>query len=209
MKELQLIDVAKSFRGRTLYRDVNLTLDTGRCYGLAGPNGVGKSVLLRIACGFTRPDSGRVEINPDYLAGGRTFPDRFGVLIDGPSYLAGISGRRNLQQLAAIRGRIGPREIDATMESLGLDPDNRDRVARYSAGMKQKLGLAQALMEEPRVLLLDEPFTALDQASSASLTRILRERLEQGVTILFTSHHAEEMSELAEKVFTIDDETLR
>ncbi|MCZ2404401.1 ABC transporter ATP-binding protein [Paenarthrobacter sp. Z7-10] len=201
--------VTKSYRGRTLYRDVNFDVPEGTITSITGPNGSGKSVLFRLICGFTSPDKGTISIAPKYMSAGRTFPERFGVLIDRPGYLAGKTGLQNLQYLARIRGVIDDNKITATMEQVGLDPALPQRVRHYSLGMKQKLALAQALMEDPAVLVLDEPFNALDADSSASIKDHLRLLNQSGVTIIFTSHNPLDVDELADRRLVIDGDQIR
>jgi ABC-2 type transport system ATP-binding protein len=197
MSVIEMSGVRKSFHGRTLYSDVNFDIPENSVVALSGPNGAGKSVLLRLMCGFMSPDDGVVTINPRYLSHRRTFPEKFGVIIDGPGYVAGQTGRENLQELARIRHVIGNNEIDATMRSVGLDPELRQAVRHYSLGMKQKLALAQALMESPEVLILDEPFNALDDESVQMVTMLLRQAHVDGATIVFTSHDRHHIDDLA------------
>lgn len=189
--------VSKSYRGHTLYRDVSFGIEEGSITSVTGPNGAGKSVLFRLLCGFLAPDAGQITIDPRYLTPGRTFPDRFGVIIDRPGYLAGRTGLDNLRELAAIRNQISDAKIKDTMNSLGLDPDLKQKVRHYSLGMKQKLALAQALMEGPDVLVLDEPFNALDAESVSRVRQIFTDLNAAGVTILFTSHNAQDVDALS------------
>lgn len=192
--------------GRThLFESASLRIESGSTYALTGPNGSGKSALLRAICGFLTPDGGEIWIDPVYLSRGRTFPDRFGIAIDGPAYLPGHTGLDNLLQLARIRRLITTREVRSAMIRVGLDPDARQNVRNYSLGMKQKLSLAQALMEGPQVLLLDEPFNALDRESVVRVKEILRAENAEGTTILFTSHSATDVAELSDHVFEIRD----
>jgi ABC-2 type transport system ATP-binding protein len=198
-------DVTVRLGGFRLYADASMTLERGRTYALTGHNGSGKSVLLKLICGFMTPDSGEVWVDPVYLSPRRTFPDRFGITIDGPAYLPGRTGVENLVDLARIRRRIGRAEIRATMERVGLDPDIRQKVRHYSMGMKQKLSLAQALMEQPDVLLLDEPFNALDAESVVRVKEVLREEQARGTTILFTSHSRDDVSDLTDLVYGVQE----
>ncbi|MBF4618553.1 ABC transporter ATP-binding protein [Clavibacter sp. VKM Ac-2873] len=209
MPIITLTGVTKVFRGNTLFQGVDLALERGRTYGLVGPNGCGKSVLFKLICGFMRPDSGVIDIDPDLLSPGRTFPDRFGAIIDGPAYLAHRTGLQNLTELAAIRKRITVDEVRDAMRAMGLDPDSRTRVRSYSLGMKQKLSLVQALMERPEVLLLDEPFNALDAESVERLTAELRRQQGLGTTILFTSHEREHIDALSHEVLEITGGRIR
>lgn len=208
MSVIILTDVSKSFRKQPLLSNVNLSIEKGKSYGLIGPNGAGKSVLLKLICGFLKPDIGTVHIAPEYMSARRTFPSDFGVIINGPVYLPHHTGYGNLAALAKIRNTITEQDIRATMLSLHLDPDSTAPVRRYSMGMKQKLALAQALMEHPHVLLLDEPFNALDEASVRTVKRLLRERPDTNTTLLFTSHNAQDINDLADTVFHISNNTV-
>lgn len=200
-----LESVGKHFRDSWLYTDVSLRLEPGQIYGLAGPNGSGKSVLLRIISGLTIPDQGTVRVRKDLMPRGRMFPSEFGIMIDGPGYLPGISGFQNLQELARIRRRIETADIEKVMTRIGLDPTSKKRVSRYSAGMKQKLGIAQALMEDPKVLILDEPFNALDASSTKTLRVILNELKTRDVCVVLTSHVDNELESTADVIFDIDN----
>ncbi|MEO8527990.1 MAG: ABC transporter ATP-binding protein [Pseudolysinimonas sp.] len=208
MTEILLSDVSKTFKGRRVLRDVTLAIEAGRSYAITGPNGSGKSVLLKLMCKLLLPSSGRVVIDPKYLSASRTFPDRFGVSIDGPAYLPGLTGEDNLRELARIRNRVGDVEIGATMDDFGLERGRKTKVRAYSMGMKQKLSLIQAVMERPDVLILDEPFNALDTSSRARATSVLRGHLKGGGTLVFTSHYESEVSDLADEVYSIDTQHL-
>lgn len=201
---IEVRGVSKHFKRLPVLTDVDLDIDAGSCTAIQGPNGSGKSVLFKIICGFVRPDSGHVRIDPAYLSPGQTFPQAFGVVIDRPGYLANATGRENLQALAGIRNLIGDAEIDEALTRVGLDPDLTQRVGHYSLGMKQKLALAQAFMEHQQVLLLDEPFNALDESSVALVRQLLHEFLTEGRTILFTSHNQADVDALATRRFRID-----
>jgi ABC-2 type transport system ATP-binding protein len=201
-------EISKRYKGMLLFESVSFEMTEGRTYGLVGSNGSGKSVLLKIICGFERPDSGEVEIDSRYLSARRTFPDKFGITINGPAYLPGLSARNNLLELSRIRRRIGVEQINQVMSSLGLDPESRTHVRSFSQGMKHKLALAQALMEEPEVLVLDEPFNALDVESVFAVKALLRDQQQRGTTIIFTSHHAEDIDDLSDEVLQISDRSV-
>lgn len=205
---LSFTDVCKSFRGVPLVQGVSCEIEPGAAIALRGPNGSGKSVLLRLMCRMMVPTSGTVTIAERYLGPGRTYPDHFGVTIDGPAYLASLSGVENLSQLARIRDRITLAEIQQIMADLGLDPESRRAVRRYSMGMKQKLSLCQALMEKPEVLLLDEPFNALDEKTVSVVKARLHDLHDQGVTLVLTSHNAEDLDEFATASLVLEGGTL-
>lgn len=196
--------VSKSFRGTNLFADVDYDLQRGSIQALQGANGSGKSVLLKVLCGFVRPDAGTVVIDPEYLSAGQVFPQGFGVIIDRPGYLASATGYANLERLAEIRGVIGKSEIQAAMERVGLDPGARQKVRNYSLGMKQRLALAQTFMEGQQVLVLDEPFNALDAGGIDDVRGLLREFRDEGRTILFTSHQQDDVDMLADVVHRIN-----
>lgn len=146
-----------------------------------------------------------MEINPDYFDSDALFPAEFGVVIDRPGYISQETGLQNLLRLAEIRKKIGEDDVVRWMGRLGLNPDDRTRVGNYSLGMKQKLSIAQAVMEEQRMLVLDEPFNALDESSSDAVRQIIREHRKSGGTILFTSHSKHDVVELADRTLIIDD----
>ncbi len=202
---LALEGVSKSFRGVPLLTSVDLELLEGECLALSGPNGSGKSVLFRLACRLAVPDAGRVAISPKYLHPKRTFPQSFGVIIDRPGYVASRTGLDNLLELASIRSIVGEQEVREAMGMVGLDPETPQAVGRYSLGMKQKLALAQAFMEGQQVLLLDEPFNALDEKSVVRTRDILRRFLNEGRTIMFASHNADDVAALSTRHVRIQD----
>lgn len=204
MSVISIRNVAKSFRGNAVLVDVSLEIERGRSYGLCGPNGSGKSVLLQLMCGLISPDAGIVSIDASLLSEDRTFPDRFGVSINGPSYLPHYSALENLLDLASIRKRYSRAECEEQLHAVGLDPRARQRVSTFSLGMKQKLALAQAFMEEPEVLLLDEPFNALDEMSVQRMTTLLRDKIAGGTTVVMTSHHRAEIDALCDATLVIE-----
>lgn len=202
--------IGKQFRGTWLYRDVNMAIEPGRIYGLAGPNGSGKSVLLRIMCGLADADAGLVSVRDDLKPRGRdSYPVGFGVMIDGPGYLPGLTGLQNLEELARIRKVVATSDIERLLLRLGLPAVGRKRVSTYSAGMKQKLGIAQAVMEKPRVLILDEPFNALDEPSAEVVRSLIMEVAEAGGSVVLTSHVPGELESTADVVFDIVGGTVK
>ena len=160
---IEVKNVSKSFGGKAILQDVSLSIEQGTAVGLVGANGSGKSVLFKILCGFEKPDRGSVYVRGKQLGkNGRDFPESLGVFINSPGFIGIYSGFQNLKFLADIQGKIGEKEIRQAMSKVGLDPDNKTKVDNYSLGMKQKLGIAQAIMEGQDSLILDEPFNALD-----------------------------------------------
>ena len=198
---IELDRVSKAFARRTILNDATLTIDAGHSVGIVGSNGSGKSVLFQIICGFLTPDSGTVRVRGNVLGGSRDFPENMGVLINSPGFISLDTGLQNLRYLAGIRGVIGDREIRSAMKKVGLDPDDRTRVEHYSLGMKQKLGLAQAIMEGQDILILDEPFNALDYKTYNDVKEIIRTLQAEGKTILMTSHNYEDIETLCNEVY--------
>ena len=186
---IELDRVSKAFSRRRILDAVTLTIEAGHTVGIVGSNGSGKSVLFQIICGFLTPDSGTVRVRGNVLGGSRDFPENMGVLINSPGFISLDTGLQNLRYLAGIRGVIGDQEIRNAMKKVGLDPDDRTRVEHYSLGMKQKLGLAQAIMEGQDILILDEPFNALDYKTYNDVKEIIRTLQAEGKTILMTSHN--------------------
>lgn len=197
-------DLSVGFRRRRLFVGARGKVDLGRIYAVVGPNGSGKSVFLQTLCGLIPPLSGEVVISKEYLSKNRAFPEHFGVSINGPGFVPGLSGVENLMDLARIRAEIDSRKVRSTMLRFGLDPDDRTRVRNYSLGMRQKLSLAQAFMESPRVLVLDEPFNALDSSSVSLVVSELKGFVEAGGAVVFTSHLRASVDELADVVYRID-----
>ena len=203
---VQVQNVSKQFGRKIILRDVSFTVAQGETIGLVGANGSGKSVLFKILCGFEKPDSGKVYVRGKQLGkGGRDFPENMGVFINSPGFIGIYSGFQNLKFLAAIQGKIGNKEIQNAMEKVGLDPDNKTKVDNYSLGMKQKLGLAQAIMEGQDILVLDEPFNALDIKTYEDVKSIIRMLTAEGKTIFLTSHHYKDIEQLCSRIYTIDD----
>ncbi|ANU11483.1 multidrug ABC transporter ATP-binding protein [Planococcus antarcticus DSM 14505] len=203
MTLIEMKDVSKSYKGLVLFENTDLSIEKGKIYGLVGPNGSGKSVLFKMMCGFVFPDQGTVTVRGEKLGKQNRFPENFGVIIDRPGYLGNKTGFENLNYLAMIQNRITDKQIKEAMIAVGLQPAARQKVKNYSLGMKQKLALAQAIMEDQEVLLLDEPFNALDIDSVEKIRDLLFLLKEQGKTIVLTSHNQEDIDILCDHVFRV------
>ncbi len=203
MEIIKLEHITKRFQRKVLFRDVSLTVETGAVVGFRGENGCGKSVLLKIISGLYRPDSGEVFARGKRIGEDLDFPPDMGVFIDAPGFIPLYSGYKNLKFLADIQGKIGDGDIRRAMELVGLDSTDRTPVKSYSLGMKQKLGIAQAIMEGQDILLLDEPFNALDQDSHARMISLVRDLRSSGRTVLLTSHNAGDLEALCDRIYHI------
>ena len=206
---IKLENVSKVFKNKELYKDVNLSIAKGECIGIVGGNGTGKSVLFQIITGLLPTDSGKVYVN-DKLLGekGMDFPENVGILINEPGYIEYYSGLKNLKMLAQIRGLVDENHIRETMQMVGLNPDDKTIVKKYSMGMKQKLGIAQAIMENQDIIVLDEPYNALDFQTNKDITSILEKLKNQGKTLLLTSHQHNYLEKLCDKIYCIDEKKI-
>ncbi|WP_339162642.1 ABC transporter ATP-binding protein [Siminovitchia sp. FSL W7-1587] len=203
--EINVRNVSKSFQQHQVLTNVDLTVEKGQTVGIVGANGSGKSVLFKVICGFIAPDQGEVFIRNKKLGTDIDFPERVGVFINSPGFIDLYTGLQNLQFLADINGKIDDKQIRQTMELVGLQPDNQTKVKDYSLGMKQKLGIAQAIMEDQDIIILDEPFNALDYKTYHDTKEIVKKLKEKQCTILMTSHHYEDIEELCDVTYLLVD----
>lgn len=194
--------VNKSFKETQALKDVTVSFEQGKIHGLIGRNGSGKTVLLKCICGFMRQDSGDIFVNGKPV---RTSEAQdCGIIIEEPGFINSVSGFRNLKILASIRRRISDERIRETMELVGLDPGSKKAVGKYSLGMRHRLGIAQAIMEDPPLLLLDEPMNGLDRQGVEEIRKLLCRLKSEGKTILLSSHYAEDIDVLCDTVCEMD-----
>ncbi|TYS63937.1 ATP-binding cassette domain-containing protein [Bacillus infantis] len=204
MALIQLNEVSKSFKGVSIFENMNFKAEKGKVYGIIGHNGSGKSVLFKLICGFLFPESGQIVVNGEELGTNKRFPKNLGIIIDRPGYIAGKTGFENLKILAMIENKISDNKIKETMELVGLQPEAKQKVKNYSLGMKQKLAIAQAIMEDQQILILDEPFNALDVDSVKNIRQLIQKFKAEGKTILLTSHNQEDINLLCDEVYRIN-----
>lgn len=197
-------DIVKSFKGIMVLDHVNISFEKGKIHGIIGRNGSGKTVLIKIICGLVQPDEGHVRVNGKEIGKDVDFPENIGVIIEAPGFLPSLSAYKNLDYLASLRGVIGKEQIRSAISMVGLDPDDKKHVGKYSLGMKQRLGIAQAIMENPEILILDEPMNALDKNGVAEIRELLLRLKKEGKTILIVSHNSEDIRMLCDTVHEMD-----
>ncbi len=201
---VELINVTKEFKEVTALCDISLSFEKGKIHGIIGRNGSGKTVMLKCISGLISPTKGQVLVDGKVVKPGSAQKD-LGVIIESPGFIPTYSGIKNLSMLAQLRRRIGKAEVAAAMEQVGLDPDNKKAVGKYSLGMRQRLGLAQAMMENPELLILDEPMNGLDNQGVEDIRAILLNLKAQGKTILLASHNREDIKVLCDTVCEMDN----
>ncbi len=195
-------DLYKSYGKTEVLHGVSMEAPKGEITGIVGRNGSGKSVLMQCILGMTPITKGSIEIFGKRL-GLNTFAPDTGFLINGPGFVGSDSGLSNLRYFASIRGKANKESVCEAMRLVGLDPDNRAAVRKYSTGMRQRLGIAQAIMEDPSILILDEPFNGLDEGGVSDIRALLIDLREKGKTILLSSHYAEDIQLLCQNVYRI------
>ena len=204
MQELIVDHVSLQIKKAKLLNDVSLTLQSGKVYGLRGRNGSGKTVLMKCICGFMKPTEGQISLDGKVIHKDVDFLPSAGIIIEEPGFFPNYSGFRNLKILAGIQNKISDEQIRAAMEMVGLDASMKKPVGKYSLGMRQRLGIAQAMMEEPDILILDEPTNGLDEDGVEWFRQFILKQKEQGKMILIASHSKEDIEMLSDEVFYME-----
>lgn len=197
-------DLHKAFGKEEILHGISHAFEAGKIHGIIGNNGSGKTVMMKCICGFLRPDQGQVRVGGKEVGKDIDFPDDLGIIIETPGFLPGITGLRNLKLLASLRDMADEEKIRKTILRVGLDPGLKKPVSKYSLGMRQRLGIAQAIMEDPALLILDEPFNGLDKHGVAQIRSLIKELREEGKTILLASHNQTDIDELCDTVCEMD-----
>lgn len=206
---IELDHVKKRFGDEEVLKELTWKMEKGKVYGIVGNNGSGKTVLMKCICGFLPVTQGSVKVGGKYIGRETDFPESLGVIIETPGFLTNLSGRKNLEILADLRGKLRREDITAVLMKVGLDPGLKKPVSKYSLGMRQRLGIAQAIMEDPELLILDEPFNGLDKHGVEEIKNLLLKQKEEGKTILLASHNSEDIRVLCERVYEMDGGVMR
>ncbi|MDE6421412.1 MAG: ATP-binding cassette domain-containing protein [Lachnospiraceae bacterium] len=204
MSEISIRNVELVLEKTTILDDVCMEMKKGNIYGLIGRNGSGKTMLMKCICGFVKPTNGNIMVRNQVVGKDIDFPENMGILIENPGFISYYSGMKNLIMLAELNRKIDRRQVEETMRFVGLDPKMKRHVQKYSLGMKQRLGIAQAIMEDPDILILDEPMNGLDKEGVKDMRTLFLELKKKGKTILIASHNAGDIDELCDHVWEME-----
>ena len=201
---IEVCGVNKYFGEEHVLKDVSHTFEKGKIHGIVGNNGSGKTVLMKCICGFLKPDSGVIYVNHKQVGKETDFPEDIGIIIETPGFLPHLSGTQNLKILASLQKKANALTIRTVLEQVGLDPDMKKPVGKYSLGMRQRLGFAQALMEDPSLLILDEPLNGLDKHGVVHIRNVIKGLRAEGKAVILASHNQVDIDELCDTVCEMD-----
>ena len=201
---IKVENVTKRFGDTIVLNNISVTFDDKKIHGLVGRNGSGKTMLMKCICGFVPVTSGRITVNDKEIGKDIDVPESCGIIIETPGFLPEYSGYKNLKFLADIKGNVKKDTIMGAIRSVGLDPSSKKHVGKYSLGMRQRLGLAQAIMEDPALLILDEPMNGLDKEGVADMREYLLNLKNKGKTLIIASHSTEDIEALCDTVFEME-----
>ncbi len=204
MDIIEIRSATKLFKEVKALDNVSVSFEKGKIHGIVGRNGSGKTVLMKCICGLMYLNSGEILVNSIRVGKDKDIPDNIGAIIEAPGFLPNFSGYKNLKFLADIKKKADKEKIIKTLEFVGLDPQSKKHVGKYSLGMRQRLGIAQAIMEEPEILILDEPMNGLDNDGVAQIRGLILSLKEEGKTIILASHNREDINILCDTVFEMD-----
>lgn len=205
MSQIILDHVGKRYGKNWILRDVSVSFSSGNVYGLIGENGTGKTVLLRLICGLSSATEGYVKCDGKQVGRDVEFLENCGVIIETPGFLSNRTGMDNLLYLDSLAHKPDVEKVKRTMRICGLNPESRKKVGAYSLGMRQRLGIAQAIMDNPDILILDEPTNGLDKQGVRDVLQIIKKAKSQGKLVILASHHMEEVEEMCDKIYQIVD----
>lgn len=205
---LKINDLSKKFKKRVIFQNINLECDYGKIYGFVGPNGCGKSVFFKVISGFLKPDSGEIIIDGKMVGNDIDFLPSLGVLIEKPGFIENYTHFQNLKYLSRINNKINDEQIKEYLKLVGLDVNNTDKVKNYSLGMRQRLGIAQAIMENQDIIILDEPFNGLDKLGKSQIMQVILNKKQEGKMILLTSHIEGDIEELSDIIYEFNGQNI-
>ncbi len=202
---IKVENVSKIIRGNSVIEHISMELTSGKVFGFRGINGSGKTMLMRLIAGLIYPTKGQITVDNKILGRDINFQENMGLLIENPAFLDNYSGFANLKLLSSIQDKIDDKQIRRTLERVGLEPDSKKKYKKYSLGMKQKLGIAAAVLEKPELLILDEPVNALDEEGVERLKKIVQEEKERGALIILSCHDAYLLEEMSDVIYLLQD----
>lgn len=200
---IEVNNAVKKFKETTALKQVSVNFEEKKIHGIIGRNGSGKTVLFKAICGFMKLDSGQIKVNNKPIK--PAVAQDIGIIIEEPGFIGSLSGFKNLKLLASIHKKVSDEEIRTILQTVGLDPTSKKQVRKYSLGMKHRLGIAQAIMENPKILILDEPMNGLDKKGVLEMREVFKELNKQGTTIILSSHYAEDIEALCDTVYEMDN----
>ncbi len=201
---IKIDNLSLTIKNTKILKSINISFEKGKIHGLIGRNGSGKTMLMKCICGFIKPTEGEIYVADKRIGKDCDFPESIGIIIETPGFIPYYSGFKNLKLLADLNRKIDSKKIKQSMKQVGLDPESKLHIKKYSLGMRQRLGLAQAIMENPDLLILDEPMNGLDKDGVADMRKYLLELKNQGKTILIASHSSEDIEVLCDTVCEMD-----
>ena len=204
MMNIKISHVSKTIKNNPVIKDISMELQSGAVYGFKGINGSGKTMLMRLISGLIRPSQGEISMNGKILGKDISFPNSIGVFLENPAFLDAYSGFNNLKLLASIKSVASDEDIRNTLLRVGLDPDSNKKYKKYSLGMKQRLGIAAAIMEKPEIVILDEPTNSLDEDGVDLVKHIVRNEKERGALVVVSCHDEEILKGMSDEVFLLE-----
>lgn len=204
MMNIKISHVSKTIKNNPVIKDISMELQSGAVYGFKGINGSGKTMLMRLISGLIRPTQGEISMNGKILGKDISFPNSIGVFLENPAFLEAYSGFNNLKLLASIKSVASDDDIRNTLLRVGLDPDSNKKYKKYSLGMKQRLGIAAAIMEKPEIVILDEPTNSLDEDGVDLVKHIVRNEKERGALVIVSCHDEEILKGMSDEVFLLE-----
>ena len=201
---IEVTNISKTFSGRKVLDNVSISVQRGSICGLVGRNGCGKTVLMKCICGFIVPETGQINLFGKKVSRKKMPTDNIGIIIENPGFMEDETAMKNLLYLAKLNNRIGKKQVEEAIIRVGLDPKEKKKVKNYSLGMRQRLAIAQAIMEEQDIIILDEPMNGLDIEGVKQVRQLLLELKNEGKTILLASHNSEDIRHLCDKVYRMD-----